>query len=138
MLRAKASSYGLLAVYEIARENLGGTRTGGIRASDITKKYHLPKAYTAKILSQLANAGVLSSDRGPRGGFRLSRSPENISLYDILHGVGGLEANSAPDPTMPIMPPSLDEVVRRTTDSAHQRIKDLYEKTTVADLIRSA
>ena len=134
MLRAKASSYGLLAVYEIAREHTGGARSGGVRASDITKKYRLPKAYTAKILSQLANSGVLNSDRGPRGGFRLSRAPEHISLFDILTGVGSLSWDEKSGPTLPS---GLDEVVRKTSDTAQQRIRDVYEKTTVADMLKA-
>ena len=137
MLRAKASSYGLLAGYQIAREYNVGTRTGGVRASDITRKYRLPKAYTAKILSQLANCGVLNSDRGPRGGFRLSRAPEHISLFDILRGVGSLQGDDADEKSGPALPSGLDEVVRKTSDTAQQRLRDVYEKTTVADMLKA-
>jgi Rrf2 family protein len=136
MLRAKASSYGLLAVYEIAREHSGGARAGGVRASDITRKYRLPKAYTAKILSQLANCGVLNSDRGPRGGFRLSRAPEHISLFDILSGVGSL-GGETDEKSGPTLPTGLDEVVRKTSDTAQRHIRDVYEKTTVADMLKA-
>jgi Rrf2 family protein len=135
MLRIKASSYGLLAVYEIAKEHKGTANPLGVRASDISKKYRLPKAYTAKVLSQLANCGVLSSDRGPRGGFRLNRSADRITLYDILEGVGGLNAERTNKPGVPALPPALDEAFNEASTRASACVKDLFEKTTLADVL---
>ena len=135
MLRIKASSYGLLAVYEIAKEHRGTSNPLGVRASDISKKYRLPKAYTAKVLSQLANCGVLSSDRGPRGGFRLNRSADRITLYDILEGVGGLNADRTNKPGVPALPPALNDAFHQASAKANECVKDLFGKTTLADVL---
>ena len=54
MLRRKTATYALLALYEIAQQNRESQIPTGIRAGDIAQKHKLPKAYAAKILSQLA------------------------------------------------------------------------------------
>src|SRR5215470_18295317 len=105
MMRTKAASYALLAMYEIGRRQKGSNVATGVQAGDIAQKYKLPTAYCAKVLSQLARAGVLRSDRGPHGGFRLNRPADKITLYDIFDGVGGLmpESGVAAVPGLPNM-----------------------------------
>ena len=51
-----------------------------------------PRGYLAKILSELARANVLSSARGPGGGFRLTRDPGALVLADVVHAIDGTEA----------------------------------------------
>jgi Rrf2 family protein len=51
--------------------------------------YDLPAAYLNKQLQALTRAGVLSSTPGPRGGFRLARAPEEVSLLDIVVAIEG-------------------------------------------------
>ena len=51
--------------------------------------YDLPAPYLNKQLQSLARAGVLSSTPGPRGGFRLARDPEDVSLLDIVVAIEG-------------------------------------------------
>jgi Rrf2 family protein len=53
--------------------------------------YELPPAYLNKQLQALVRAGVLTSVSGPRGGFRLAREPEAISLLDIVAAIEGPE-----------------------------------------------
>lgn len=51
--------------------------------------YDLPPAYLNKQLQALVRAGILSSVSGPRGGFRLAREPEAVSLLDIVVAIEG-------------------------------------------------
>jgi Rrf2 family protein len=51
--------------------------------------YELPPAYLNKQLQGLVRAGILASVSGPRGGFRLAREPDAISLLDIVAAVEG-------------------------------------------------
>jgi Rrf2 family protein len=51
--------------------------------------FELPPAYLNKQLQALSKAGILSSTPGPRGGFRLARSPEEISLLDVVTAIEG-------------------------------------------------
>jgi Rrf2 family transcriptional regulator, nitric oxide-sensitive transcriptional repressor len=58
---------------------------------DIADAVEAPRGYLAKILSELARTGVLESSRGPGGGFRLLRSPEEVVLADVVHAIDGTE-----------------------------------------------
>ncbi len=87
MFRTKASMYGLLATIEIAMRQRGDS--AGVQAGEIARQLNLPAAYAAKVLTQLARANILHSDRGPRGGFRLMRPPETVDLLEIVEAVDG-------------------------------------------------
>jgi Rrf2 family protein len=60
-------------------------------AARLAAFYGLPAAYLNKQLQALTRAGILSSTSGPKGGFQLARTPENITLLDIVVAVDGPE-----------------------------------------------
>lgn len=135
MLRKKTATYALLALYEIADQHRDTQHPSGVRAHDIAHKHKLPKAYVAKILSQLANTEILHSDRGPRGGFRLNRSAKEISLYDIFDGVGALTTNDKKRIAVKGLPAPVQNAMNRTQDEAAELLRALLVKTTLADLL---
>lgn len=53
-------------------------------ADEIARRVNAPRNYLGKILKRLAEVGVLESQKGKRGGFRLARPPAEISLFDIV------------------------------------------------------
>jgi Rrf2 family protein len=73
----------LRAVLYIARQSGGDP----IRASEIADTLEVPSNYLSKILHTLARSGVLKSERGPRGGFRLARSGDELVLADLLEAL---------------------------------------------------
>jgi Rrf2 family protein len=62
---------------------------GSVGATEIAQSQGLDVQYTQQILQRLRRGGVIESERGPRGGYRLSRAPEDISLKDILYATEG-------------------------------------------------
>ena len=55
-------------------------------------EYHgVPSAYLAKHLQALARAGVLETVKGPRGGYRLSRPPAEITVLEVVEAIDGDE-----------------------------------------------
>ncbi|MFH9420851.1 RrF2 family transcriptional regulator [Streptomyces sp. NPDC017529] len=57
----------------------------------LAASFDLPPAYLNKRLQALARAGVLTSTPGARGGFRLARPPERITLMDVVAAIEGTE-----------------------------------------------
>ncbi|HLX63096.1 MAG TPA: Rrf2 family transcriptional regulator [Planctomycetota bacterium] len=51
---------------------------------DIGKELDIPAGYLGKVMLTLTRAGLLESQRGRNGGFRLSKPARAIKLYDIL------------------------------------------------------
>ncbi|PGS56319.1 Rrf2 family transcriptional regulator [Bacillus sp. AFS041924] len=45
--------------------------------------------YLSKIFSKLSKAGIVSSVPGVKGGFKLAKSPEEISFWDVIEAVEG-------------------------------------------------
>ena len=51
---------------------------------EIARDMESPRSFLAKILQKLARASLVVSFRGAKGGFRLAKPPEEISLYDLF------------------------------------------------------
>lgn len=58
-------------------------------AAEIAASQDIPLQYTQQILQRLRKGNIIESIRGPLGGYRLARSPEEISLKDILFAAEG-------------------------------------------------
>jgi Rrf2 family protein len=58
-------------------------------AKQLAEYYDLPGPYLAKQLQALVKAGLLAATTGPRGGFRLARPPDEITLLQIVEAVDG-------------------------------------------------
>ena len=82
---SRTAEYALRAVVHIARH--GGDAP--CRSHEIARSTGIPANYLSKILHQLARAGVVTSERGRTGGFRLARDPRDIRLADVLEPVEG-------------------------------------------------
>jgi len=64
---------------------LGGLADGRyIGAAELARRVKAPPNYLGKLLRQLSRAGIVEGRRGGNGGFRLSRSPGSIALYEAL------------------------------------------------------
>ena len=57
----------------------------------IAEKQKIPKHFLSKILQMMVKKKLLLSMKGPTGGFRLSRDPEEIRLIEIVDATDGLE-----------------------------------------------
>lgn len=55
-----------------------------MRVDDIARALSVPRNYLSKILHELGRAGVLTSSRGPGGGFRLARPAEQLVLEEVV------------------------------------------------------
>ena len=60
-----------------------------VGAQDIADNLGIPLQYAQQILHRLKKGGVISSARGPHGGYRLSTKAEDVSLKDILYAAEG-------------------------------------------------
>ncbi len=82
---SRSTGYALLAVGYIAKNQGDGV----VLSQDISNQYDIPLEYLLKILQQLVRANVLRSKRGPRGGFSLAKSPNKITMLEIIEAVDG-------------------------------------------------
>lgn len=86
MLRLSTKGqYGVRAMYEIAR----GFSLGPITIKEISERQDVSVAYLEQILNTLRKAGIISSVKGPGGGYVLSKDPDSISIGAILRELEG-------------------------------------------------
>jgi Rrf2 family transcriptional regulator, iron-sulfur cluster assembly transcription factor len=63
-------------------------------AAEISSGINAPRNYLGKLMGKLSRAGLLEGQRGANGGFRLARSADEITLFDVLapiEDLGSLE-----------------------------------------------
>ena len=61
---------------------------GQLSAAAISRKEHMQKAITLKLLNRLLAAGIVESRRGVSGGYFLKQSCENLRIYDLFQAIG--------------------------------------------------
>lgn len=74
------SDYALRAVLVLAQEYDRHL----VPADEIARRTGAPRNYLAKTLNALAKAGLVTSARGPQGGFALAAPPDTISLAAVI------------------------------------------------------
>ena len=79
------STYGIRALVELA---LASGR-GPVSAAAIAKRQDLSVAYLEQLLHRLKKRGLVSSIRGPRGGYVLARDPGRITMADVVGVLDG-------------------------------------------------
>jgi Rrf2 family protein len=55
-----------------------------VKLKDIAERQDIPIKYLEQIVSALNKAGMVKSERGPKGGYRLSRPPEEYTVGSII------------------------------------------------------
>ena len=127
---AKAE-YALRAATVLATSGPGPVKSDAIAAAE-----DIPLRFLHNILAALTRAGILSSLRGADGGYELTRSPQAITVADVIRAVEGpFAAGGGPDPEVNGLS------TRRTNDAllavwsvlrANERA--VLESVTLADL----
>ncbi|GIL22339.1 MAG: hypothetical protein BroJett042_08520 [Bacteroidota bacterium] len=83
---SKACEYALRAVLYISLKSVNGSR---MSIPEIAKEIDAPLAFTGKILQTLAREGLISSIKGPNGGFYIDPKSKPVTLRDIVHAIDG-------------------------------------------------
>jgi Rrf2 family transcriptional regulator, iron-sulfur cluster assembly transcription factor len=83
---SNSSKYAIKAVLFLAVHSNDKQK---IMVKDIYKSINAPQAYTAKLLQELSKNNIVSSSRGPKGGFYLSEADRDKSLMDIIYIIDG-------------------------------------------------
>lgn len=87
MLLSSACIYGLRAsVYLASSSNENYTSI-----TQISDDLGISRHFLTKILQQLTQAGLMESMKGPKGGVRLTASPEEIYILEIVAAIDGME-----------------------------------------------
>ena len=81
----KKGEYAMRALVDLALNYRKGMR----QIQDIVREETIPEKFLEQILVILKNAGIIQSKRGIGGGYLLSRSPDKISLGEVIRVIDG-------------------------------------------------
>jgi len=80
----RKTDYGLVAMAELARYQ--GSQ---VTARAMSERIGVPLPALTNVLKQLAQSGLVTATRGPRGGYRLAHKPNEITLGQLIEAVEG-------------------------------------------------
>ena len=128
--------YACIAMVELARAYGTGEP---VRIRSIGEANGVPSKFLVQLLIQLKNAGIVVSNRGACGGYRLSRDPREITLGDICAVIEGSATNGAAidgqtefEPNATINSPTVRVIGEIWTDLSERYQRRLDEITIAA------
>lgn len=80
---SRTATYALRAVVSLAE--LASDEYAG--AGEVAGQVGAPRNYLGKLLRMLADQGVVESQKGKGGGFRLARRPDRIPIFDVVEPI---------------------------------------------------
>ena len=80
---SKKTEYAFMAARHLALNNSGHYST----AKEIAENYQIPFQLVAKVLQNFTKSELVTSFQGVKGGYKLNRTPDNISLIEIIKAV---------------------------------------------------
>jgi Rrf2 family protein len=130
MKLSRTIAYAIHATLQLA----GGERGIPIPCSHLANEGQMPERFLLQILRSLVTHGLLHSTRGVDGGYYLARSPDEITLRDIIE--------SFDNPLSPCLPqldglsPGVENRILATLKQASAAAHQELGKLTVAELLR--
>ena len=109
------SPYAVLALAELARN----TGQEPVPIGELARRRDLPVQFLEQLFAVLRRAGIVSSQRGVKGGYRFAREPANVSVLEIVELLDGPLGRDA------------DGVFADAADAARKVLR----KTTIADVL---
>jgi Rrf2 family protein len=127
--------YGVYALFDLAYHSAGGPA----QVKDVARRQHIPPAYLEQIFASLRRARIVSSKRGPAGGYRLAQPIDEITVGDVIRATEG--ALALVDDFGPLGPGARHAAtcgaaptcVWRDLDRA---VAEAFDKVTVGDFCR--
>jgi Rrf2 family protein len=130
---SNTSRYAIRAVIYLA---LNAKDDAKIGIKVISKDLEIPTPFLGKILQSLAKHKILSSTKGPHGGFGLGRDPMDISLMEIVEVIDGLDDfNSC---VLGLKTCSEEEKhcsIHKNYVSIREQLKELFQTETIGALV---
>ncbi len=126
---AKAD-YAVRATIELAAAEADGP----LNAEKISERQGIPRKFLETILLELKHAGIVTSRRGPDGGYALARPAAEISIADVIRAVDGPLANVRGDRPERIAYEGAAIHLTQVWIAVRAALRDLLEATSLAEV----
>ena len=113
---------------------------GSMKLEALAQRTGAPQSVLEQVMPVMRSAGLIRSERGPSGGYRLNKAPEEITLERVVRLFQGQLApigyatRRSPDNA----PKFVAESLRDTCGEVRDATIEILERTTFADLAERA
>jgi Rrf2 family protein len=111
-----------------------------VPTKEISTSLNIPSPTAVKILGNLANAGIIETREGARGGVRLAKTAKEITLLDVFNAIESGKPMFRQDHQLRVTgkkPTRAHQSVYAVLIDAEEGMKSRLAKTTIADLMAS-
>jgi Rrf2 family protein len=125
--------YALAAMMHMAQHYEG---RDSITVISISEKLGISKIYLEQVFSLLKRGGLVNSVKGAAGGYLLTRTPEKITVLDVLSAVE-LSLFEKAEPTVAAKAPEFDAAMQQLAfGPLDEAVKGVLQKASLSDLAR--
>ncbi|HZO69684.1 MAG TPA: Rrf2 family transcriptional regulator [Kribbellaceae bacterium] len=128
------SDYALRALIEITQRSGDGGTGHVIAAEEISKAQNIPHGFLQGILADLRRAGLVASQRGQAGGWKMAADPSSVSIADVMRAVDGPIVSISGTRPESVEYNERAVVLQRVWIAARASLRDVLEQTTIAHL----
>jgi Rrf2 family protein len=127
------ADYALRAALDLA---LNAERGQLVSTAAIARRTKTPSKFLEAILVQLGAAGLVESQRGAKGGYRLKRPAGAVKVSDVLEVAGVQLGAREPGPRRAVDGPS--RAIGRLWTNVESAVREIVDRVTLEDLARDA
>jgi len=132
---SKRSEYGLRALLDLA-ENQGADP---VPLFELAERNNLPQKFLEQILPSLRNAGIVSSQLGPGGGYSLGRGADEITFGEVVRILDGTLAPVSCVSKIAYEPCTCPDEgscrLKQVMEDVRKAIIDVVDQTTLSDAV---
>jgi Rrf2 family protein len=124
------SDYALRALIEMAAREDGKA----VSAEELGRAQEIPHGFLQAILADLRKAGVVISQRGQSGGWRLARKASDVSVADVIRAVDGPLVSVYGLRPEGVTYNERADVLQHVWIAARDSLREVFEKVSIAEL----
>ena len=124
------SDYALRALIELAARGDGSP----VSAEELGKRQEIPHGFLQAILADLRRAGVVMSQRGQSGGWRMARPADAVTVADVIRAVDGPLVSVYGLRPEAVSYNESAEVLQHVWIAARSSLRDVFETVTIQAL----
>ena len=124
------SDYALRALIEMAARQDGRA----VSAEELGRVQEIPHGFLQAILADLRKSGIVISQRGQSGGWRMGRDPDSVSVADVIRAVDGPLVSVYGLRPEAVSYNGSAEVLQHVWIAARRSLRDVFEQVSIQQL----
>jgi Rrf2 family protein len=128
------SDYALRALIEMAARVEPAARARAVSAEELGRLQDIPHGFLQAILADLRKTGIVISQRGQSGGWRLAKPADQVSVADVIRAVDGPLVSVYGLRPEAVTYNDRADVLQHVWIAARDSLREVFEQVSIAQL----